>query len=653
MSNARHKPTREQKNIICNADGRVKVVAVPGSGKSTVIKDRIIHILNEKKARLDEILILTFTNQAVWQMKEKLYAAVKEVYNDNIKIDNLPVYTFHSLCNLFIGHNEVFHNMHYTIMNEYGQLRMLEEINEEYQLYDKLSKNTKMDIIRQLGDIKSEADKDIEDYAKYFIGSRYDKELEERIVSEKRLGRQLLYIYIKKQKQHKALEFEDLINIVLYKLREDAAFRKKLQAGYKYIFCDEFQDVNDKQNRLVNYLSAGCNNLMVVGDDDQNVYSWRGANFRFLKEFDGITLSLSENFRCSPEILEVARSIIEHNKDREEKEIRAHRKSSGNRPRYISFATQRAEAEWIAENISRWARKLDKESKEGSCAILVRQRAQSTAIKAALDKNHVKYYEDNNDYIHMRKEYKMFYYYLRMVLYYNQSDDDFVATVNYPNRGFGDKALEKLQSERNLGESLIEALTRKLSEPEESSKPKNIRLKKYCSNILRLHNGVKNGEYDCMYVIDELYRMVFGEQPVCAGKEKDDLSFVITKKLKKRISDRTTLLKEIVERYDYFITNNSESRVCITTAHGSKGLEYDKVFIPGMVDGCFPPYSAHTESQYEEERRLLYVAVTRAKNELYISSYREADKAINIRSSPLLGDITPALMEQEYRVEDI
>ena len=653
MSENKLEITEEQKNIIYNADGRVKVVAIPGSGKSTVIKERILYILNEKKATMNDILILTFTNQAVWQMKERLYDAVKNIDSNDYNINKLPVYTFHSLCNSIIGNMKEFSNMQYTIVNEYGQMRILGEINDEYQLYERFDRNMKTGIIKMIGNIKSETSYDIEDYAKYLMSSDYDNELGEKIVNEKNLNKQFLYIYIKKQKEHKALEFEDLMNVVLYKLKTDSVFRKRQQSRYKYIFCDEFQDVNDKQNMLVDYLSAGYNNLMVVGDDDQNIYSWRGANFRYIKEFNGRKMPLSENFRCSSEVLDTARSLIEHNVDRETKDMRAHYGMTGHKPEYVSFMTEEDEARWIADTIRKWEGGLkgepdNKESDKKKCGILVRRRKQMVMIKKALDEKHMKYYEDNNDYISMRNEYKIFYCYLKMVLYYNKSDDDFVTTVNYPNRGFTERSLVKLQEYRNPEESLIEALTRKLSEPEERIKPKNIKQIEYCNRILRLHKGVINGKYDCMDVIDELYNMIFGDDK---HEKKDDISFVITKRLKKRISDRTTPLKEIVDNYDYYLTNNSISHVYLTTVHGSKGLEFDMVFIPGMTDGCFPPYSSRTEEQYEEERRLLYVAITRAKKILYISGYREDEQESCKRPSPLLGDIEPELLTQEYKYE--
>lgn len=642
MSKAGYKPTPEQNNIICNADGRVKVVAVPGSGKSTVIRDRIIYILDNKKADLNDILILTFTNQAVWQMKDKLYAEIRR-RKDNINKDELPVYTFHGLCNSLIGNKKYFDKINYTIVNEYSQLRMIDEINDEYQLYDNPDKDAKREIVKHIGDIKSVTDGEAADYAKYLISSDYDDELDKKIVDEKRFDIQLLYIYIKKQKEHKSIEFEDLINIVLYKFRTDNRFRTELKRKYKYIFCDEFQDVNDKQNQLVNYLSEGYNNLMVVGDDDQNVYSWRGANFRFIKDFEGKRMPLSVNFRCVPEVLDVARCLIEHNQERDKKEIRAGRKPSQSKPMYIKFSRQPDEAAWIADTISKWSDKLNKDSTEGKCAVLVRRRSQLDEIKTALDARHVKYYEDGNENMEMREEYKIFYCYLKMVLNYDKSDDDFVATVNYPNRGFGKKSLEYLLEYKRDDESLIEALTRRLKEPAEVKKEKNRRLRIYCDTIKQLHEGMLDNRYDCMIIIDTLYNLAFGDKK----EGNDDISFVITKRLKKRISDRSIPLMEIVQRYDYYLTDDKEARVYLTTAHGSKGLEYDMVFIPGMTEGCFPSRYLHTEAQYEEERRLFYVAITRAKNQLYISSYQENEYMSGIRPSSLLGDIRPELLEQK------
>ena len=315
--NIPERATKEQTEAITQTEGNIRVASVPGSGKTFVLTYRIAYLITELFVEPSSIVALTFTNKAASQMKHRL----RNIVGDNA---NCFTGTFHGYCNMFL--KEEIHRLTFpktfTILDKKAELKMIKDLAEDMGI--SLKDNTAKKIMSDIDITKQDMS-----YVELMAG--VDKtELKRKASSEKNVDKKVFYNYLKRQCDNYALDFEDLINFTLYILNRNEDVRIRWQEKCQYVLCDEYQDVNMKQDMLLHILSGLYQNLFVVGDDDQNIYTWRGSDPEYMINFDKThenvqDYSLTENFRSTPQIVNAAKSLISANQNRLEKQMISNR----------------------------------------------------------------------------------------------------------------------------------------------------------------------------------------------------------------------------------------------------------------------------------------------------------------------------------------
>jgi len=626
------KATKEQENIIRETEGYIRCGAVPGSGKTFSITHRMAYLITELYVDPASIVALTFTNKAAASMTKRL----RELVGDEA---TCFTGTFHGYCNKIL--KEEIYRLSYpktfTILDKRGQLDLIREVAEELQL--SLKDFTAKDYMEEIGKKKLH-----NDYIIYLKGEDKTQLLEEIACAKKDVDK-VYYHYLLKQRDNYVLDFEDILNFALYILTYYPDALETWQERCQYILCDEYQDVNEKQERLLALLSGKYQNLTVVGDDDQCIYGWRGSKVDYMVNFNMIypkaqDFFLSENFRSTPEIIAVANSLISENKNRLQKQMFTNN-PSGRKPVYNNLKTEAAEAEWIADTIHK-----GKESgkKYGDHAILVRASSQTRALEEAFIKKKVPYKILNGAQFYGSEEIKTVLAYLRMV--YAGNDLDFIWTIHRPRRGFGKKSVDALKTYAAQNKmTLLEAL-------EQQIRLENIRkpaLVEYYSKMKELHENYH--KYSCKDLVNKVLDLGYRkelETDVDQSKLDNVSEFLNTVAALEEDNKEWLALDELLAHFALFSQQDDDTDkdvVRVMTIHTAKGLEFDTVFVNGMVAGQFPSKRLRNEDEYEEERRLFYVAITRAKNMLYISSYDTKAASFTANPSGFLEDIAPGLME--------
>lgn len=626
------KATEEQKNIIQNTEGYIRCGAVPGSGKTFCITHRMAYLITELYVDPSSIVALTFTNKAAASMTSRL----KKMIGDEA---TCFTGTFHGYCNKIL--KEEIHRLSYpktfTILDKRGQIDLIREVAEELHL--SLKDFTAKEYMEEIGKRKI-----AEGYISYMIGTDKSNLLGEIETAANDIER-VFYHYLLKQRDNYVLDFEDILNFALYILEHYPDALEEWQDRCQYILCDEYQDVNDKQERLLKLLSGKYQNLTVVGDDDQCIYGWRGSKVDYMVDFDktypGVyDFYLSENFRSTPEIVAVANSLIKENQNRLIKKMYTNN-PSGRKPVYNNLKTEAQEADWIADTI---LVQINGGRKYSDHAVLVRASSQTRALEEAFIRRKVPYKILNGAQFYSSEEIKTVLAYLRMI--YALNDLDFTWTVQRPRRGFGKKSVEMLKSYAvHRGISLMEALGEQIRQ----GMIRKQALVDYYDQIMELHNTY--GEYSAQDLVNKVLDLGYRkelQQDVEQTKIDNVAEFISAViGLEKENQDRLTL-DELLSHFALFSQQDDDTEkdvVKIMTIHTAKGLEFDTVFVNGMVEGQFPSKRLKNEDELEEERRLFYVAVTRAEKMLYISSYETKIASFDARQSAFLNDIDSNLLE--------
>jgi len=446
------------------------------------------------------------------------------------------------------------------------------------------------------------------------------RKLRELSESATTLKDKVLYRYFYEQRKCYGLDFDDLVYFTLYILQQDEETRIKWQSRLEYIMVDEFQDIDKDQYALADILSGYHKNLFVVGDPDQTIYTWRGADVKFILEFDSRhenvkTIYLNTNYRSVPQILTAANALIEKNRDRLEKKLTPVRGDSV-KPLYFHAKTSQLEADWITANI--------RALKEGgtscsSIAVLYRAHYVSRSLEESLIRNKIPYVLYSGVEFYKRKEIKDILCYLRMV--YCGDDVSFLRTVNEPRRGVGRTRIAALKTYAELHScSLYEALLHNL----ETDLFRRSRAKEYV-RLIEKYRAI----FDSMDLTDLLTGILCEsgyEQMLRNSGEEERLDNLA--ELKQAIYDFQRKAGEEVTLGNYLdhaalFTNMDQTEraqaVKLMTIHAAKGLEFPVVFLSGLSEGIFPGKRANTREKLEEERRLCYVAFTRARDRLFLS----------------------------------
>lgn len=624
--------TDEQKNIIETTEGYQRCAAVPGSGKTFVLTRRIAYLIMQLYIEPASIIGLTFTNKAAASMKKRL----KDLIGDEA---NCFMGTFHGFCNTLL--KEDIHKLSwpktFAILDKADQIDLIKEVADELGL--SLKDITAADYMNRIALYKQDPE-----YIPYMIGEDKEKllyELSMALSDDKRM----IYGYMQKQRDNYVLDFGDLIHFTNYILLHHRDILEKWQNRCQYVLCDEYQDVNKEQELLLSLVSGKFSNLFVVGDDDQNIYGWRGSKSDYMIHFDtryeDVThFNLSENFRSTPEIIDVANSLICANQNRLEKRMFTNN-PHGPKPLYHEAESQKLEAFWIAGQIEDNL-KLGKQYKDHT--ILVRAASQTRALEEALMAKKLPYKILSGAKFYSSEEIRTTLSYLRMI--YSLSDMDFLFTINRPRRKFGKKSIQDLREEasrRSL--SLFETLGQLIEEGKITKHP----LLHYYTEMQKLHETYERytSKQLVNLALDIGYRKELQED--INQSKLDNVSELVQHigYLEEENGD-TLPLSQLLSHFALFSGQDDmdeDDVIKIMTIHTAKGLEFPIVFVIGLVDGQFPSKKLRNLDEMEEERRLLYVAVTRAEDKLYLTGYRNKASDYPCTQSCFLGDIRPDLLD--------
>jgi len=605
MSSYLNSLNNQQKLAVTSTEGPLQVLAGAGSGKTKVLTTRIVHLIQEKKCFGQQILCVTFTNKAANEMRERVVNLV------NSKSVAFPwLGTFHSICNKMLRRNAeaVGLKSNFTIIDTLDQIKLIKKILEAENI-----------------DIKKNPPKQIA----YYIDQWKNKALLPQDIKLKNKefnlinGLNVYKIYQQRLKIMNCVDFGDLILHVVTILKKFEDIKKIYKKNFKYILVDEFQDTNYVQNLWLKLLTNEKNNICVVGDDDQSIYSWRGAEVKNILEFkdtfDNLeTVKLEQNYRSTENILNSATSLISNNEDRLNKKIWSDL-GEGEKVKIKSYFDGLGEASGVSDIIEQ---NLSKKFKLNSISILVRASFQTREFEERFIKIGLPYRIIGGLKFYERSEIKDALAYLRLI---NQSNDDlsFERIINTPKRAIGDSSVKKIyEFARKKELSLLDASQEILKE--NILKPKTVQnLKTFIVNIISWKQKSESIDHVSLLetVLDEsgYSSMLKNEKTPEADSKLENL-----KELKSSMKSYSSL-NEFLENISLQTAIDEKwdgEKINIMTIHSAKGLEFDAVFLPGWEEGLFPHQKSIDEKGVEgieEERRLAYVAITRARKELYLS----------------------------------
>ena len=599
-----------QKQAVINYDGPMLILAGAGSGKTKVLTTKVAYLVEEKNVSPDNILAITFTNKAAKEMKERIY---KIVGSNAFRIQ---ISTFHSFGLKIIKENckLIGYDSNFTILDSDDSLTVVKKIIKELNI-DTDKYNPKA-IRNAISNNKNEMI-DSDSFEKY-AHTDFDE-----------IVKNVYKKYEKNLKMNNAMDFDDLLILPLKLFNEYPKVLQGYQEKYKYIFIDEYQDTNEPQYILSKMISAKYRNITVVGDADQAIFTWRGANYKNILNFEkdykeAKVVLLEENYRSTKTILNAANNVIKNNKIRKEKNLWT-QNDEGCKIAYYKAFDQDDESKFVVDEIKKL---IDNGVNPNDICVLYRANAQSRGIEEAFLTSNISYNIVGSYAFYNRKEIKDLIAYLKLI-YNNKDDVSLLRIINYPKRGIGNKSIENLAIKANNdNKSLYEVITdgkellfKNLIE-ELKEEEKKLSLTQFIDVVLN-KSGIKN-DLESEKSLEADIRLENLEEFKSITKVFEDNEGLATLG---DFLEQLSLVSDVSEQKD-----NKDDKVTLMTMHAVKGLEFDYVFVVGFEEGLFPhSNSLESNDELEEERRLCYVAITRAKKKLYI---------INARSRILFGKIS-------------
>lgn len=595
-----------QREAVLNTQGPIRIVAGPGSGKTRTIIAKTDYILKEKLAYPHQILILTFTNKAGNEIKRRLSKQNEEVKN---------VFTFHSFAAYFlrVEAKELGIDGNYIILDRTDQKNIL--------------KREMKDSSFEEGTLNEISLSNIFEYFSKF-NSKIKKE--ENFSDIEKLIYELYKKYKLYKKRVNAYDFDDLLINLEKILNENEKIKEKWVRRFKYIFVDEFQDVNKIQYSIIKKLTNKDSNITVVGDPDQNIYSWRGSDISYIlnfeKDFHNVkTIILKINYRSTGNIIDISNRLITHNKNRVDFEVE-NIKDEGAKIRVAKYKSKYQEAEYIANEILNLFRQG---IKPNNIAIIYRANYLSLNFERAFASRGIKYRVVGGLKFFDREEIKRMIYFIRFLIF--QDDFSFLNIINFPARKFGAKSIEKLDELRTI--------TSKGYWDDLKNNQDKLKLKseiryfiEITENLIKefnnLESGIKFNEIFKEY-LKNIGFLKFYEKDLNKTDNISNFFEELLKNFSKSLNIKEDLI-EFLNQITLLTSNDNEdisNHVTLITAHAAKGTEYKVVFLVSFNQKIFPSYQALDNGTLEEERRVAYVAITRAKELLYISYTQDLDFA--------------------------
>ncbi len=614
------KPNREQQQVIDTVDGAVLVVAGAGTGKTATVVKRIEHIIKDGYARPWQVLAITFTNKAAGELKERLENTIGSEAND------IWAQTFHSMCSRMLRRfgDRLGYTQHFTIYDTDDQKRVMKRVQKNLGIDDKFLNHRSIltEISRakdSLIDPREYKHTNQNDFRKSKIAECYRDYQQELLRSD-------------------AMDFDDMIFNTVRLLKENPDVLETYQHQFKYIIVDEYQDTSYAQYVLTYLLAGEHHNICVVGDDDQSIYRFRGATIenimRFKERYEGegvkvIQLQLAENYRSKQNILDAANAVIANNKTRlADKRLRSYAGKDGDKIVLYTANNELDEAQFIIDQIN-------ENVKNGMAykdhAVLYRMNAQSRNIEIMMAKSGISYRIIGGNRFFDRKEIKDIVSYFALI---NNTADNvrLQRIINVPKRGIGDTMFNYILEIAAANKMTAFEVCEQADEFAKTQRSAN-KLKSFCNMI----NGFRQDLEDGMSVNDLLqeileqtgyFAYLDEDDPTKADDRKANVQELSSMFVKYQEEDENftlqTFLEDVALVSDIDSYNEDEDSVVLMTLHSAKGLEFPVVFIPGMEEGIFPGnQSMYSDEDLEEERRLAYVGITRAREKLYLVSARQ------------------------------
>ena len=608
MSNILENLNDKQYEAVINTDGPCLVIAGAGSGKTKVLTHKIAYLI-EKGIKPWNILAITFTNKAANEMKNRIEALVGDIANE------MWIGTFHSICVRILRRtiDRIGFDRSFIIFDTSDQKMLIKECFKELGIEDKIL--TDKSVQFEISNAKNEMIEP-EEYTRRANGE-YRKEKIAPIYA----------LYQKKLKENNAIDFDDIINYTIKILIENPDLLEDYTERFKYVLVDEYQDTNKAQFTLVTMLASRYGNITVVGDNDQGIYSFRGADIsnilNFEKDFVGTKIiKLEQNYRCTKNILNVANSIIKNNETKYEKKLWTDNEA-GSKPTVFCGDNEYEEANFIVQQINHLKR--NEYYKNSDFAILYRMNSQSRSIEDILRREDIPYKIVGGLKFYERKEIKDLIAYLRLI--HNQSDNlSLKRIINEPKRGIGKTSLDNIEKIANVNGMSMYDVIKKSNEFELNRVYINSReFIEFIDEIVQVKHELSISELVQTILKKSGYIKALEEEDSKEAENRlDNLNEFLTVAIEFEEQNAENSLADFLEGItlssDLDNMEESDDSVTLMTLHSAKGLEYPVVFMVGMEEGIFPGYKSRDDiNEMEEERRLCYVGVTRAKNDLFMT----------------------------------
>lgn len=613
MSNILDGLNNKQYEAVVNTDGPCLVIAGAGSGKTKVLTHKIAYLLEEKNIKPWNILAITFTNKAANEMKTRVEGLVGEAAKD------MWIGTFHSICVKILRRfiDRIGYDTSFIIFDTSDQRTLVKECLKSLDLDEKMFSDRS--VLSEISNAKNEM----------LEPTQYMARVNGDFRKEKIAG--VYALYQQRLKENNAVDFDDIINLTIKILMENPEVLAYYNDKFKYVLVDEYQDTNKAQFTLVTMLASKYGNITVVGDNDQGIYSFRGADIsnilNFEKDFPGTKIiKLEQNYRCTGNILKAANAVIKNNEVKYKKELWTEN-DTGELPNVFCGDNEYDEASYVIEQINRLRR--EEYFKYSDFTVLYRMNAQSRAIEDILRREDIPYKIIGGLKFYERKEIKDAIAYLRLI--FNPSDNlSLKRIINEPKRGVGKTSLDnvaKIAEDNNV--SMYEVIK---NAADYGLNRVFVNTREFIEQIEYLIN--KKEELKISELIKEALnktgytKALENENTVEAESRIQNLEELLTVAIEFEEENAENSLGEFLEGItlssDVDGLEESDDMVTLMTLHSAKGLEFPVVFLVGMEEGIFPGYKSIGEpKELEEERRLCYVGITRAKQYLFLTCAKQ------------------------------
>ena len=603
----------KQYEAVINIEGPCLVIAGAGSGKTKVLTHKIAYLIGEKGVKPWNILAITFTNKAANEMKER----IANIVGDDAK--DIWMGTFHSICVKILRRfiDRIGFDSSFIIFDTSDQKTLVKGCMKDLAIDDKLFNDRA--VLSEISNAKNE----MLEPDQYMLRANGDFR-KEKIAT-------VYELYQKRLKENNAIDFDDIINYTIKILEENPDILEYYSSKFQYVLVDEYQDTNKSQFTLVTMLASRNGNITVVGDNDQGIYSFRGADIsnilNFERDFPGTKIiKLEQNYRCTGNILKAANAVIKNNEVKYKKELWT-QNDEGNLPKVYQAENEYDEASYIVEQIEHLKR--EEYYKYSDFAVLYRMNTQSRAIEDILRRENIPYKIVGGLKFYERKEIKDTIAYLRLI----QNGNDNLSLkriINEPKRGIGKTSLEKLEQ---LAEATETSMYDVIKRADEFGLNRIFLNSREFVNVIEELKSKKDE-----LSVSEMIKLTLKKTGYTKALEQEN-----TIEAENRIANLDELLNVAIEFEEEFAENSlqeflegitlssdldnmeeQEDSVTLMTLHSAKGLEFPVVFLVGMEEGIFPGYQSMMEPQeLEEERRLCYVGITRAKENLFLTCSKQ------------------------------